>query len=193
MSGPHEDMIDIRGREAERGRERRANAGDDGREEEAARNKQKRGEPRYREPYSEARMALIEDPNDTYGYYESHAAVTRSPEVLGRLRRAQARLPGLLFMFLAGAGYMAANPSSLDLTTLLGYESDGILLATFDHAGIVTDKAGRSGGLVGALKSVDITVKCEGTEGSHRVTSKAIKVFKLGDGPSLYATMHQIR
>jgi hypothetical protein len=92
-------------------------------------------------------------------------------------------------MFRAGAKYMATNSFSLDLTTLLGYESDSVLMETFDHAGIVPNKAGKGGGLTGALKPFDITVAYEGTEGSNRETGRAIKVFRLGNGPSLHETM----
>ena len=80
--------------------------------------------------------------------------VTRRPaEVLVRLRRAETRLDGLFFMFYAGATYMTANSDALFLTTLLGYESDAILKANFDFAG-VNLFFGRWGGLAGIVANV---------------------------------------
>jgi hypothetical protein len=113
----------------------------------------------------------------------------RSAEVIGRLRRAETCLRGLFFMFLAGTGYMAANTSSFFLTTLLGYESDSILMANFDYAGIVTTKAGRGGGLAGALNKFGITVLLEGNEGKNQESDRQIKYFRFGHGPSLHPTM----
>ena len=103
----------------------------------------------------------------------------RPPEVIVRWRRAETRLAGLFFMFYAGAGYMTANPFVLFLTTLLGYESDAILKANLDYAGIELGP-GRYGGLAHVLKTnFDITVVSEGNEGKNVEFGVRNKIFQI--------------
>jgi hypothetical protein len=113
----------------------------------------------------------------------------RPPEVIVRWRRAETRLAGLFFMFYAGAGYMTANPFVLYLTTLLGYESDAILKANLDYAGIEPSK-GKCGGLAHVMKkNFDITVVSAGKEGKNVELESATRYLKFGNGTSRFGTM----
>jgi hypothetical protein len=116
------------------------------------------------------------------------AMIHRPAEVLARLRRAEVRLSGRIFMVSAGATYMTANPDALFLTTLLGYGSDAILQANFDHAGIKL-YSGRFGGLVNVLKKFGIDVVSEGYEGFNVEANKKIQCLRFGNGTTVHQTM----